>query len=130
MNKIPRVPLIDPVTGKDAVYNWQTKPVKDRADRIANLLPHGSGINGYWSVEEHDTYWTCRNSYDTMNEGGYYDYTVHFSLVIPKRNPQDFRLHFHGYQYPVQKYNLRDYLEFEFAQAIDEIFDRKGNVFA
>ena len=65
-----------------------------------------------------------------MNGGGYYDYTVPFSVIIPKKQPQTFRLHFHGNQYPVRKYMLRQYLEDLFAEAICDILEYKGNVFA
>ena len=52
-----------------------------------------------------------------MNEGGYYDGWADFSVIVPIKNPEDFRLHFHGqrFQYLNQKYLLREYLE-------DEIF--------
>jgi len=129
MTKIPKIPFIDPITGKDMKYLWSTSPIKDKESRIAEMLPHGSGINGHWSIIEFDSHWECQNTYDTMNEYGMYDYTVSFSLIIPKKNPEKFRLHFHGYQYPVRKYNLRDYLESLFAEYIYDIIDKKGNVF-
>ena len=86
-------------------------------------LAHGSGINGKWYISDMGQYFRCENIYATMTEYGYYDYDVSFQLIIPKHNPEDFKLHFQGRKshYYANKYMLRDYLEDVFAEDIRTI---------
>ena len=92
------------------------------ADDMIKMLSHGSGINGEWYISETKDgkkLW-CSNLFETMNEGGYADGDAYFTIIIPKDNPLEFRLMFHGdrSQYLNQKYMLRDYLEDTFAEDI------------
>jgi hypothetical protein len=77
-----------------------------------DTLPHGSGINYDWVVEYKHRKLYCHNKFDTMDEHGYYDSVVPFTLVIDLDSPMEFALKFHGKcHYWVNKYMLRDYLE-------------------
>ena len=91
---------------------------------LNDLLSHGSGINGdwcFWTTRDGKKIW-CSNLFETMTEHGFIDGDAYFTLIIPKDNPQDFRLMFHGdrSQYLNTKYGLRDYLEFLFAEDIHD----------
>lgn len=90
---------------------------------LENGLSHGSGINGTWIIDDMGQYFRCENIYDTMTEYGYYDYPVMFQLIVPKTDPESFKLHFQGRksQYYANKYMLRGYLEDVFAEDIRSI---------
>ena len=81
--------------------------------QLENALPHGAGIDDSWKCEDHGRNITCYNSFHVMDDRGYYVGWADFSIVIPKRNPVDFKLHFHGAsaQYFARRYDLRWYLE-------------------
>ena len=82
-------------------------------EKLAEILSHGSGIDGTWYIEEMKGYFKAVNFYHCMDENGFYDGYADFSLIIPKSNPTNFRLHFHGQtsQYKNKRYMLREYLE-------------------
>ena len=88
-------------------------------------LPHGSGIDADYSVEEKKDVYIVTNEYHCMNESGYYDGWIPFKLIIPKKNPTDFKLQFTGLNgagwYRVYKYMLRDYLEELYASCLGEL---------
>ena len=90
-------------------------------DELVNLLPHGAGINGSWTVEEKKDAWVAYNFYEPMTEAGFYDGSADFTLVIPKRSPSDFKLSFRGReaQRLNQKHGLREYLEDTFAYSLE-----------
>ena len=68
---------------------------------MLELLPHGSGINDKWELEVNSMYegvrnaeWIeeyynlpfellCHNTFSVMNDAGYYDGHIPFSVVIP-----------------------------------------------
>lgn len=105
-------------------------------------LPHGSGIDCNWFVEDKGSYFKCTNSYYCMNENGMYCGFADFTLIVykqpydfnarynskfnfvPKWN-YDFKLHFNGAysQYLNQRYCLREYLEETFDFFLSEIKD-------
>lgn len=88
---------------------------------LANALPHGSGINYDWTLDERKDRIYASNSYDTMDGGGFYGPAVGFNIMIPKKNPREFTLHFvKGDHYLAEKYMLRDYLEDIIRDALDE----------
>ena len=80
---------------------------------LMDKLPSGSGINCKWDIMDKGKYFKCLNAFHCMDEHGYYDGWVDFSVIIPKNKPLDFKLHFHGdyAQGKNRKYMLRDYLE-------------------
>lgn len=56
-----------------------------------------------------------------MDEMGGYDGWQYFYLIVPKNDPEDFRLHFIDNQYLARKYMLRDYLEDLFMYTMFEL---------
>jgi hypothetical protein len=109
---------------RDEENGYGTREIVDRDTGKQTSLPHGSGIDATWEVERTKNHIICRNSYHCMDEYGYYDGWIDFSLKIPKKNPEDFDLHFHtdsaGW-YRVGKYMLRQYLEDLFAGTFEEL---------
>lgn len=89
-------------------------------------LPHGSGIDCKWEIEDMGKYFKCLNSFHCMNEHGMYCGYADFTLIIPKKNPLEFRLHFNGKDsaYLNERYMLRDYLEDTFHYAIDDLMNK------
>ena len=79
--------------------------------KLRSVLSHGSGINADWHIEDMGTYFRASNAFQPMDESGFYEGWQEFSLIIPKKKPWDFKLHFHGSQYLARKHMLRDYLE-------------------
>lgn len=88
---------------------------------LANYLPHGSGVDSDWHIEDKGSYYRADCSYHCMDEMGYYDGWVDFYLTIPKKKPTDFKIHFSGDQYRVRKYSLRDYLSDTIGYALDDL---------
>jgi len=101
----------------------EDKPTKAR---LYQCLPHGSGINGDWYIEETRRSFRCYNGYHCMDENGMYDGWADFVLIVPKSSPIEFKLQFRGRrsQYLARKYMLRDYLEDEFHYFLVREFPR------
>lgn len=80
---------------------------------IENLLPAGSGINGEYTIEVKKDKIIVKNSWDNMNENGFYDDVFKFSITY--RINGNMSLHFHGLsrnEYrKIENNGLRDYLE-------------------
>jgi len=95
-------------------------------ERIKEGLPHGSGINYDWYIENRGQYYGMYNSYDVMNEWGYEIGAASFQLIVPKNDPMEFRLHFVGRRsgYLANYYGLRCPLEDLFAESIREMVDK------
>ncbi len=98
-------------------------------DKIRNSLPHGSVINADWCIK-----WNPRtkkveanNSYQVMNEDGYYVGWAAFTVKIPMPHWEKFTLQFNGKEahYLNKKYMLRDYLEDTIFYALEEEFNRE-----
>ena len=89
---------------------------------MEEMLSHGSGINGDWYIEtsKDGKKIRCSNLFEAYTEYGYVDGDAYFSLTIPKDDPLEFRLMFHGRksQYLNRKHMLRDYLEYLFYEDI------------
>lgn len=105
--------------------------------KLLKDLPSGSGINGEWYFSLIGDNVHLHNDFEPINENGFYDGSVLFSIVIPKNlllceNWQaiatDFVLHFHGgvAQYMERKYFLRNYLEDTFANYFQELAEKEG----
>ena len=94
--------------------------------KLKEILPHGSGIDCTWEIEDKGKYFKASNSYHCMNETGYYVGYADFSLIIPKKDWKNFRLHFHGNysHYLNYRFMLRNYLEDSFVFALLD-FTRK-----
>ncbi len=106
-----------------------TKQAIDMEEVLRSKLPHGSGIDGDWTVfwepgSGHGR-WVCENAYHVMNDRGFYVGWAPFHLIIPQDNPLEFRLSFVGpNRWMARYYHLRDFLEDEFYWALEEIFGK------
>ncbi len=91
---------------------------------LEEVLPHGSGIDCDWEIEQKGNYVYCRNSFHCMNYNGYYDGYADFTVRIPIDSYSDFKLMFNGKtaQYKNVKYMLRDYLEDTIYHSLTEHF--------
>ncbi len=85
------------------------------AEKLADILPTGSGINCNWSfTEQKNGNILAHNSFQCMDECGGYDGFADFTVIFKKNAPlADFVLQFNGKtaQYKNKRYMLRDYLE-------------------
>jgi len=93
---------------------------------IAQSLPHGSGIDDDWYIEDIATKKNiyAYNSYHNMDENGFYDGWQDFYIIIP-RNEKDFKLKFTGDRRGIRKYPfLRQYLEDFISESIGHIIWR------
>jgi hypothetical protein len=93
---------------------------------LEEQLPHGSGIDCKWEIEDKGKYFKCVNAFHCMDDHGYYCRYADFTLIIPKKNPLDFRLHFNGKYsaYLNTRYMLRDYLEDTFHYELSELLNK------
>jgi len=55
-------------------------------------IPHGSGINDYWTIDIQNRKLTLSNWYSVMSEYGYHEGELPFTLVIPLWCPLSFTL--------------------------------------
>lgn len=94
------------------------------AGKLADLLPHGSGIDCDWTLDVKRGKVVASNSYHAMDEWGSYDGWADFYIAVPTKSPKDFAFHFHGKlaQYLNRKYALREYLEDEMYCALEELW--------
>ena len=102
--------------GINKMINMNGENIPLWVEDLAEVLPHGSGINSDWTIEYRGNYIIARNSYHCMDENGFYDGWQDFSIVIEKdeykgKYQNNIRLHFHNGHYKADKYMLRDYLE-------------------
>ena len=98
------------------IININGDNIPQWVEDLAEVLPHGSGIDADWTIEYRGDYIIARNSYHCMDEYGFYDGWQDFSIVIEKdeykgKYQNNIRLHFHNGHYKADKYMLRDYLE-------------------
>jgi hypothetical protein len=98
------------------------------AQKLIDVLPHGSGINCDWEYDVPETSNTVRlsNSYHCMDEAaycGYSDFTLIIDPNTDERGLYDFKLQFNGSQSQRlnYKYGLREYLEDTLGQALNDI---------
>jgi hypothetical protein len=93
-------------------------------DTLINILPVGAGLDASWHLEEDKNKIIASSSFHCMNEHGYYDGWIDFSIEIPKNNPLNFKLKFQtdsaGW-YRIYKYMLREYLEDIIAYSLGDI---------
>lgn len=59
-------------------------------ETLYRILPHGSGIDAEWNVENVAGNWLAHNSYHIMDEYGGYAGWIGFTVTIPKSNPLNF----------------------------------------
>lgn len=94
---------------------------------LEDFLPHGSGINQDWHIEDKGSYFRADNSYNASDEMGDYIGWQDFYLTIPKKDPSDFKLHFTGDRRIIARQpELRDYLNDVVMYGLDEMKELKG----
>ncbi len=112
-------------------------------EKLRELLPHGSGIDGEWHIERCGKRIVADCSYHRMDENGYYDgwqdfrvtlYTVPRTIehalkgpcegqtqIVARKGDTDFRLSFPGgFQRGVSGFGIREYLEETFQWAFSD----------
>jgi hypothetical protein len=99
---------------KEEKNNYLTLDVLNKDNNKQLMLPHGSGIDSDYNIEDKKDKYIIYNSYHYMNDVGIYMGWIDFKLIIPKNNPLAFKLTFQtnstGY-YWIDKLMLRQYLE-------------------
>ena len=110
-----------------------TDSQRELITRIAETLPHGSGINMDWTVTmpKHGNNVRFHCAYHYMDEHGFYDGWIDFSIVLPVHclgdntaMAREFELNFHGANYrKLARYGLRMYLEDTIAWALRSMSD-------
>ena len=92
-------------------------------EQLIGILPHGSGINYDYEIEQKGKRIYIRNAWDYMDENGFYDDV--FPFVVCYENGRFKYLHFAGCtrsQYRKIEYaGLRDYLEIMFVELEEKI---------
>lgn len=93
------------------------KYTEEMINKMINSLPHGNGFNGKWEYKI-DTRGKLHlyQTYDYMDENGFYDTYIDFEVVIYK---YDFKIHFlhvtNHQKYIIYTHMLREYFEDVFA---------------
>jgi len=107
--------------------NYLQLKIKNTDNNKISYLPRGSGINSDYNIIEKENKFIISNVYHYMNEHGFYDGYLPFSIHLNKNNVNDFKLLFNGLNsngyYRVNKSMLRDYLEDLFAEIFYELGD-------
>jgi hypothetical protein len=95
------------------------------ANYIVNSV-HGSGINYDWYADETQNNIRLYNKYDLMDEMGYYTHAIDFVVVIPKKNPKEFKIQYPNdfSRYHAKRNAMSEYLYDIFGYEIGE-FVRK-----
>ena len=84
------------------------------AERLLNLLPHGSGINGDWTIFQkcNKNFYYASNFYHSMDSNGFYDkcydFTVKYRFIGKEFSLININLH--GQYIKSDQYGLSDYL--------------------
>lgn len=80
---------------------------------LQEILPHGSGIDLRWEIEEEINHFVAHNAFHVMDENGYYVDWAHFTIRIPKTNPLEFELDWYDEDARElnEQYMIQDYLE-------------------
>ena len=93
-------------------------------DQLKKVLPSGSGIDYNWELEEHGKYIYAKNAYHFMNEYGFYDGVLPFTIKFYSDDMTKFDLHFHvngAGRYRVNKGGVREYIEDTISYSISQI---------
>ena len=102
--------------------------LQEKVEAIENVLPHGSGINYDYKIEQKGKRIYIRNAWDYMDEYGLYDDI--FPFIVCYENGRFKYLHFTGCtrnQYRKIKYaDLKDYLEWLFTDIEKKIAKAMG----
>ena len=84
---------------------------------------HGSGVDCEWNADETPTNVRIYNAFHLMNEAGMYYATSSFVVVIPKKDPKKFVIHYTDDQsrYYGTKHMIKDYLYDTISYELDKI---------
>ncbi len=106
---------------QDSINGWPytkfestSKRGIEQCKQLAELLPHGSGINGDWKIKKIGNKFIASNYYEAMDDNGSYchcyDFTAYYKLVNGKFEYID-KLNFHNQrEYACCGYQIKDYL--------------------
>ena len=88
--------------------------------------PSGSGINYDYTIYLNDKELVVCNTYDCMNENGFYDGIIDFSIYIPITKPSDFTIRFRNTKAnrnTIRNYGLwiKEYLEILYSDWLVEL---------
>lgn len=105
--------------GQITVRSWRDWEGIMAARRILFSLPHGSGVNYDWHIDQHKSNrrkFTCANAYDAMDEYGGYCHCCPFSVTVEVDSETQrmsvLRFNFHGNrEYTCCGFGLREYLQ-------------------
>lgn len=86
---------------------------------LANYMPHGSGIDGTWYIEEKGRYFHASCSYHMMDDAGYYVGWYDFYVKVPKDQPQKFNITVEGHDEDADW--LETYLTDVISDTMDEL---------
>jgi GTPase SAR1 family protein len=98
-------------------------------EKIEQILPHGSGINGDWDICNRENFWECKNYWDCINNNGYHDGFINFTVRIYKNENREFRIFINGNRShdKNKKYDIKGYLEdtIHYVLKHNDIFNKK-----
>ena len=98
-------------------------------EKIEQILPHGSGINDDWDICNRENFWECKNFWDCINNDGYYDGFIDFTVRIYKNENREFRIFINGNRShnKNKKYHIKEYLEdtIHYVLKHNDIFNKK-----
>jgi hypothetical protein len=99
------------------------------ANYIANSV-HGSGINYDWYADETQSNIRLYNKYDLMDEMGYYTHVIDFVVVIPKKNPKEFKIQYPDdfSRYHAKRNAMSEYFYVVFGDVITEYFRKQSHL--
>lgn len=73
------------------IHEWGIEtPIDVLATILEEELPHGSGIDGDWTISPAGTNVEASNYYHAMNGAGFYCGYLHFTVTIPVADPSAF----------------------------------------
>jgi hypothetical protein len=103
---------------------WFNKHTDKINSLITNQLPHGSGLDTEWAIDfdkSHGNKITLSTSYHAMDENGYYDGWIDFTVIVLPSLSFDFTIHIRGNfgKYQDIKDYLYDILNESFSQEIE-----------
>lgn len=95
--------------------------MQDIAKRVESV--HGGGINYDYRIECNGDNMYFHNAYDYMNENGFYDGVIPFTLIVSLKRDDDIRIVFHAdsrMRHKAEDIGLKGYLEGTYSAALYE----------
>jgi len=98
---------------------------EDKLNELINYLPHGSGLDSDWNIDfnkSHGNKLVFYMGYHAMDENGYYDGWIDFTLIVKPSLIHGITLHIRGnfgkyqdikdYLYDILRYSLESIIEY------------------